>query len=60
MEKMHVCLKGVTVIWYQSFAGGVWAMFVVCNQLREFLTATQTLQYGLDYGFVFGVLCLLL
>jgi hypothetical protein len=57
---MHVCLKGVTVIWYQSFAGGVWAMFVVCNQLREFLTATQTLQYGLDYGFVFGVLCLLL
>ena len=30
MEKMHVCLKGVTVIGrYQSFGGGERAMFLV-------------------------------
>ena len=30
MEKMHVCLKGVTVVWSdQSCRGGEWAMFVV-------------------------------
>ena len=29
VEKMHMCLKGVTVVWYQSFGGGEWAMSVV-------------------------------
>ena len=49
MEKMHMCLKGVTV---RGLVG--------TRALREENGPCLLYGYGYDYGFVFGFLCLLL